>query len=448
MEQPSLFQIGEVINAFSKDAIHWTSFRWLYNQLPLSARLMTKVGIASTSWWKERYILPVLCQAAIPHLTRLVNGVWKQHEELFFHRICTFLIQYKNLLPHLLPKKLLAVFDEKLPSFIDEQNLAKSRCTELGFKDAHCGWHRDETFAHYRSRMKNLVPKKTPIHTQPSPPPVPSLSPQTQVQVERAIESMHKLHEECVKSYAHLTPLLQKSTPFRGDFPDLFASLHVLTEQLLSLQLSIDKFLSSLPDPLSWTVLGEEEMKEVLANITAGYNRFSKEYATARNKAAALEGDLIAARRSVDQFFSAMLHMIHNTPALPESSPLYAKQTALLRRTHEIIKLSRASLRSGSGHIFSRQETKNEIQRLLNVAHDLYKEGSEIALLDEQLVSLSNEIEELLSEDRHRSSLRKQLDECLTLRSNLHLIVDRDQRYKDLHTAFVEFKQKRGHHSS
>lgn len=445
--EPSLFQIGEAVSAFSHRQPKWSNFSWLYPRLSLSARLMEKVGVGSTHWWKDRYILPELCRCAIPYLLRLSSGVWRQYEEGFLRRLFSFLATRKSQISSFLPAQIISFLDGPCPSFSDERQNAKSRCAVLGIVDPGCNWNRDETFCHYQARIKTLLHKQKSISKdRPSSPP--PLSQQTITRIKHMMEKLTTAQAECATACEALIPLLQKANPLREEFPKLVHNLHLLSDWTLSVRLAVDEALLEIPDTTTWEVHGEAQMQLIFERAEANYSQVTKDIAVAQSRAKEFEEEISALRRSSEQFLHTSLHTVDIAPVLPDSNPLYPKQTMILQRARQCIKQARAALRPGSGVPFSRREVEKELNRLLQLCHDLYREGTEISLMSAQLEELSHQIEQCLEEDRHRSALRKLLDECRMVQQSLLIAADSHDRCSQLLEQFSEFKKRRATASS
>ena len=51
----------------------WRAMKWLWKELPWPARIIPHLGIA-LDWWKQKYVLPLLCRFALPFLERFAQS--------------------------------------------------------------------------------------------------------------------------------------------------------------------------------------------------------------------------------------------------------------------------------------------------------------------------------------------------------------------------------------
>ena len=137
-DHPTLYELEQAILCYTSPSTksglqEWQAMKWLWERLSLSARFVSHFGVSTASWWKERYIFPLLCQESVPYLQRFLNGDWTRAEEESLRYCFHFFVPYAAKSPTLFPVEIACSYLEHGGK--ERHHESRRQCPRLEFPD-------------------------------------------------------------------------------------------------------------------------------------------------------------------------------------------------------------------------------------------------------------------------------------------------------------------------
>ena len=439
-DRPTLYELEQAILCYSappssQGALPWSSMGWLWGQLSLVAKIASRVGVSGTEWWKERYILPLLLAAAMPHLQRYEAGEWTRTEEESLRHCFLLFAPYVSKGPSFFSPALARFLSDTPPSFIAERDGMLSRL--VGGKNTF--WARGETFAHYQTRLRSLM-KRSPMPLRPvvEEERVPHVVAEpvteaTREKLRKLLAELTQVKEEVARLSDQIDHDVAHAFPFRLEAGDLLTDVQKSKEETTSILLYIDDALLYLSDHLVGGVSNSQ-----LSRLIQEEERALADYRPAIAALARMEK---AHSASIEEIRATSTHRLHqltrrldHVPMLGPTHPFRSHQVQLLKTAREKLKRFRSALVKGPGPEISFFQLEQEMGKLEKLALAFYEEGKEIAFMRERLHRFADQIQALLSHTGSSASdrvewLQKLLAEVTDLQGNLEVSADRKRAF-------------------
>ena len=454
---PTLYELERAILSYTSPTLkgglkEWQAMKWLWEQLSWSARLVTHLGASSSSWWKERYVLPLLCTESISFLQQYVQGDWTRAEEESLRHCFHFFVPYAAKSPDLFPQAITQFLSGICPSFNTERELALSRFLGKG-GPKNCSWLRDETFAQYRSRMQALVKRPSSQRVQEKEEPLTpapredanSVNDETREKTKKRIEEISSIRDEAAQLVLRMDQSFAKAFPLRQEAEQDVGELKNVKEEMLAFLLEIDGVLFRFSE-LAAVCISDTEARRLTFDMEKGLKELRFRVSDLRTRGEEICGYLEEQKSTITRRLQALTRVLDHVPLLESANHFRVHQSRVVRMGRENLKRFRGLLTKGPGPDMRLCQLEHEIADAACLATAFYDEGTKIASMKEKLHHLEHHIQELLSHASSSSaaaSLRKLLSEAIELKRTLEVASDRSCRFEQIVQGVHECEPKK-----
>lgn len=432
-----LTEIVKITHSFNDGAVHWSKFSWIYNNLPWTIRVLARCHIAK-NWWKEKYVLPILQEAATPHLERYAQGLWRQFEEEKLKTLFFFFQPKKNSFS----QALCSFLSSSPPSFVTEKNYFQQQAPKTY---GTLNWYRDETFSHYKDRISTLLRRQPVSGSQPQKkevpePPTDLVKPYTQKAAVILVEELLSLRQNIIELCENLKQELASAFPLRMEIEETITSLTVISEKAWSLLTQVDKLLSTIPEHGSLGMT-ESSLRETIHLTNAVKKEIHNSFNELKSLMQRLQPQIQTARSYLLQQLHLLSRSIDKTLLLPACSQLRPQETRLLKVAREKVKRFRTCLSKGPGPQICLRTLQDEISVLLELASSFYEEGRAIESMREQIRRLQTQVNAARSTETNVEKAKRLQGlsaEIAHLLDTLDITADRKHRFDKIVHALSE----------
>ena len=428
--------ISSYINP-GKKPIDLASFPWVQERLSIFSRFLGFFGGKGVSW-QEKYLFPILAETSLPYLQQFKEGSWKVYQEAKLKALFDFFSSRIDACRKFLPPELITFLMGPTPSFFQEKARAQAHC-----KGGICQWRRDEAYLEYKNRLQGLLGQAKPLKA-PKPKTYPEetvapLTKKTKERLDKTLEQLHKIRDECVECSFQVERDFSKLFPLRFEFESLVIDLQERKEALFSLLLNIEGEIAKLTE---MHVIAEEDQAFCLLEKE---NHLLQEFSS---KAEGMKKGLVKcrsqaqeARTSLYRCMQDLIRMIDSVAVLPKTSSFWPHQERILRMAHEKVKKFKESLSGGPGPGFSFSILEIEVNHFIDLAKQFLEEGVGVDKMRDQLSSLSTQVEKLIEHvpSPKKKPLQKLLADIHSLHRTLEISSDRAAKFDQIIHAWEKY---------
>ena len=443
---PTLYELERAILLYTSPAQksglkEWQAMKWVWECLSWSARFVTHFGTSGSSWWKERYVFPVLCQEAIPFLQRFLCGNWTRGEEESLRHAFHFFAPHAVKHPSLFPEAVSCFLSRACPSFNTEREMAQARLSGKGGAK-NCSWLRDETFARYQARMQ-LLPKRQPSTVAPEKEEIPALEPHELVdavkeeakeKAKKRFDEMTATQEEIARLSDSLDQEVRKAFPIRYEAEMSFAELTHLNEEVVSFLVLVDGALARFSDGIA-ACLSDVQARRLIHDAEKALKGFRNDVSAFRTQADRIIAGIEEIRKALNVRLQSLTRVLDRVPMLESTNLFRVHQARLVKSGREKLKRFRLALTSGPGPEMMFSELDRQVGGIVELAKAFYDEGEEISSMRERLHHFEHQIQQMLKQtlpSSRASSLRDLLGEVIGLKRTLEIASDRKGHFEHI----------------
>ena len=327
----------------------WRTLEWLWSALPWSARFMTHFGAASLEWWKRKYVLPALCQAAVPFLERFVRTAGSYQDAEDGRRWFFFFAPMAVADPQLFPHELVPFLLDTRASFRERQGY--SRAPRQGSPMA------------LREEVREHVPYKgTPV------------SEETKEAARRLIGKLTPLRASAASLLESVDKTLCRAFPMRNEIQQAMADIHSFHDELFSLLTAVDDGLFRLSDSTFGTGT-DREAREIVHEHDEFVNHVRAVIPTFKSRAEELYSLVDELRGGLFSRLHALVRSLDHLSQLDPSNPFYNHQSKIVRGARDQIKKFRLSLAKGPGPEITLAQLEALVDQRIGVSEEFHAEG-------------------------------------------------------------------------
>lgn len=444
VRQPTLSELERAILTYtsptSKEGVkEWQAMEWLWGHLSWSARFVTHFGASGSSWWKERYVFPALCEEALPYLQRFLSGAWTRAEEESLRHCFHFFVPYALKEPTLFPEEVAQFLSGTCPSFNTEREMVQNRLTGK-VSTKHYSWLKDETFARYCLRMKSLadsvsttkIVEKGEVVAKKPPESFDVITTETKDKAKKIIDEMVLMREGIEKLSSEMADHFGKIFPLHREADQDVEELKEVKEEALSLLLSIDKILVRFSDLLN-SGLTDVEARRIIHEAEKSMKWSSDNITALRTKGKRLCESIEELRNSIVRRLQRLTRLLDHIPMLETSNPFRTHQMRVVRIGREKLKRFRGALSKGPGPDTMLVSLEKEIDDIVELARAFYDEGADITAMKERLHHIEHIVQKMVEEGyslEQVSKLQSLLAEVRELKTQLEITPDRKRLFE------------------
>jgi hypothetical protein len=435
--------IKSAIHTYGQDVSslsQWKSIPWLWEKLPMTAKVLSFLGTSTTSWWRSRYVFPLLVEVSSPHLQRFKSGDWQKKEEESLTTIFHFFSSLPPGISSVFSSQILDFLKEGIaPSFQTQRQKTERKLASSQLGSASCAWFRDETFAQYCSRMHAISVKPSRAKT-----PNEEIAPMERVEEPvgtetrergiRLLRSLEVFRDTTGKLLSSVKESTVRSFPLRLECCSAVLSLQELQEEIMTLLIAVEGTMTKVVEPGSGA---EKEVLQIFRSIEKAERNFSGTLSSIQSRAKSLFSQIESARSFVYHKLQHITSSLDHVPLLPASNTFRPHQSRLIRTARDLIKKFRLGLTRGPGPMIPLERLEKEVLALSDLAKAFHREGIEIEKIGKQLLHFEQELRAKL-QISDSSSLRALLADVEALRWTLEVSSDRRQEFDRIEKAFEE----------
>jgi hypothetical protein len=430
----------------------WQAMEWLWERLSRSARFVAHFGASGSSWWKERYIFPVLCQEGISYLQQFLFGDWTRAEEESLRHCFHFFAPYAAKNPSLFPQEISRFVSGMCPSFNTEREVFQSRFLGKGGAKS-CSWLRDETFARYRARMQSHV-RRLPSHRIPEKEESLSIEPQepldtfkdeTREKAKKRLEEITAIREEIARLSSRIDQDLVKAFPIRKEAEQPVLELKNIKEEVFTFVVLIDGVLMRFSDAVA-ACISNTDARRLISDVEKTLKRFRSDVSDLRIRSEQLCCSIEEMRNAIIRRLQSLTRVLDHVPMLETTNSFRVHQTRLVKMEREKLKRFRLALTRGPGPEMMLCQLEREIAVVVELAKAFYDEGTEISSMKERLYHFEQHLQQMLSEAQaslQASYLRCLLGEVIEFKKTLEVASDRRLHFGNIVHALNELESQK-----
>lgn len=456
---PTLSELERAILCYTSSSLkggmqEWQAIKWLWDRLSWSARLVTHFGASGATWWKDRYILPILCEESVPYFQKFLRGEWIRFEEESLRHCFHFFSPYASKNPSLFPPEISHFLSGVCPSFNSAREAFQNKLSNKGvFKS--CSWMRDESFARYLARLQSLIERlpsrkifpRVEKEAKPVQPIAEVVREETRERAKKLADQMAQLREEIAQISERVGQAFAKSFPLRHEAEKEMKELQEVKEALLTLLLEVDSALILFPDRFA-RCTSDTDACSVLSEGDRDQKKFQRRVSELRMQAESEIAVFENLKAMVMQQLHDLARLVDHVPMLESIHPFRMSQMRLVRGAREKVKRFRSSLSKGPGPETSLSELEIEVSDLVGLARALFDEGRDIAIMKEHLHGFEHRIQQRVSELASPLSplsvaLQELLEDVIDFKNSLEVASDRKHRFEHIFQAIQELEAKK-----
>ena len=342
-------------------ASEWRAVSWLWDALPWSARIITHVGAATLEWWKRKYVLPLLCQAAVPFLERFARrGVDEEKGRRWFF----FFSPIAVAAPQLFPPELVAFLSDAGRSFCRSQLENRPRDSMVESRGRSVRRKNDSPTVQQHSPKESCVEVSEQVPQKRIP-----VSEETKEAAHRLVGKMNQARESVAACSESMDKTFRRAFPMRREIEQTMADIQKFQEELFLSLAALDDGIFYLSESALGT---EEEAREII-------HREEGIFDSARTSLPTLESRTEEIRSRVDDLRNSLFTRLHDLvrsldclSLLDPSAPMYSHQSRVVREARDHIKKFRLALAKGPGPEISLAQLEKFVDQRIGLSEEFH----------------------------------------------------------------------------
>lgn len=447
----SIRDLERAIEKYTSDSARvgiseWKTEKWLWRRLSWSGRFVSHLGLSKYTWWKETYILPILCSTGLDLLERYVQAAWTKTDGGLFRRCGSFFSSVVILYPTL--------FSERGKEFLAEECSVsfgpKGKNQEFLSDQSH-GLERREPGTRNRPRIsmadeEPLSEREVGVLV----PVVERMTEATKHKVRALVDELLTTKKAVEEISADVTKLVQKAFPLRAEISEEMMRLEALQQEVFSLISSLDESLVNLSH-IQVLSCSDVEARESIRRETGALKRCQQARAIIFPKIAQHKSWIESARGDLLNRLHSIVRAIDHLSVLEPVNPFYAHQSRIIRGLREHIKRFRLSLSKVPGPDQTIDQLEDIVSKGMALAVQFHEEGIDVARTKDRLYRLSAHVQELLTDIKNPEQsvvLHRILDEISGCGTKVELLTDRKKTVECLSQQVAEVEETIASHRS
>ena len=396
----------------------WRDMEWLWKELPWSARFLSHFGAASFEWWKQKYVLPVLCRVATPFLERYARGEWFRQQESMVRKWFYFFSPLAAADSKLFSPALVAFLSDACPSFEGRE-----------------GFSRDETYARYRARQTVTKTSGATVYEEAERREEP-VSEEMKGAARSLIGKLSNLRESVITLLGGVDRTFHRAFPMRNEMQRTVAEIHAFQDELFSLQMALDDSLLCLSDS-AFGSLSNREAKRVVFEQGERVSSIRSSVTSLGSRAEELRLQVEELKNGIFNSIHTLVRSLDRLSVLDPSNPFHNLQARIVREARDQIKKFRLALAKGPGPEMTLAQLEELVARHIDLSEEFHAEGARLASIKEKLGRYESHVQVLLSEEsplvhKRSAELHDLLAKIIDVRVGITVIPNLEERFASI----------------